>query len=239
MKRTTLTVERKEIHNAQESKWYNGSKGYCRSWPYRVRMYLNPDLSQQIQTEVKEKCDEWIAKLDSIKPSKRFIENNTWCADLRPQWCCVDSFKENAIPTEILHKNVYVKILDSYRKKNGQMGIEVMSRPRLEVSRYINSPRVKNYHNIGELLNFEICWDETKQLYYVNVYHRAENKPIDITRKNWGRTAKRKEFMHEIEKLEESLTKAGVTILRLNKTPNYKRGLENMIIECEGPEISE
>ena len=233
-----LTPERSEIRKAQELKWYDGSRGHCRSYPYQVKRYLSLELSEQIRAEVKAKCDEWIAKLDSIKPSKRIDRKlDCWCDELKPQWCCVDSYEGNAIPTQVLGHKIYIKILDSYRKKNGQLGIKAMAKPKLEVSRYVNSPRTSDWHDIGGLLKFELCWDEAKQLFYVNEYHRAENKPLEICRGNWARVAKRKEFMSEVVKLEDSLTKMGVTILRMSQPPVYKLGLESTLVECEGPAI--
>ena len=236
--KTNLAPERKEIRDAQESKWYGGSKGYCCSWPYQIKRFLSSKLSEQIQTEVKNKCDEWIMKLESIKPSKRIGAYCHWCKELDPQRCGVDSHEENAIQTKVLGHKVYVKILDTYCKKNGQSGIKPMEKPVLEISRYVNSPHDGDWHHIGEQLNFEIRWSEEKQLYYVNEYRRAENKPIEeITSKYWGRTNKRKEFMNEVKKLEDNLIESGVTILRLIESHKYKHGLENMFIECEGPDI--
>ena len=123
MKRMILTPERKAVREAQETKWFSGYAGSATSWPYRVKRYLSKELSDKIRAEVQAKCDEWIAKLESIKPSKRFETYSNWCKELHPQCCCVDSYEENAILTKVLGHKVYVKILDSYRKKNGQNGI--------------------------------------------------------------------------------------------------------------------
>ena len=125
MKRATLTPERKAVRKAQESKWFDGYAGAATSWPYRVKRYLSKELSDNIHAEVQAKCDEWIAKLESIKPSKRIDKGNcgNWCGELISQWCCIDNNEENAIPTQVLGHKIYVKILESYWKKNGQMGI--------------------------------------------------------------------------------------------------------------------
>ena len=96
MKRTILTPERKAVREAQESKWYNGYAGAAKSWPYRVKRYLSKELSDKIRAEVQAKCDEWIAKLESVKPSKRISAGISWCDELHPQYCCVDSFEQNA-----------------------------------------------------------------------------------------------------------------------------------------------
>lgn len=243
MKRAILTPERKAVREAQESKWFDGYAGAATSWPYRVKRYLSKELSDKIRAEVQAKCDEWIAKLESIKPSKRVGKGTcgNWCKELDHQWICVDSYEENAIPTQVLGHKIYVKILDSYRKGNGQSGIKPMEKPVLTISRYFNSPHDSDWHNIGEQLNFEIRWDDSKQLYYVCEYHRASTGKTEITRKNWGRTAKRKEFMAEVEKLEDSLTKSGVTIGSLIDTDSvyhwYVRGLEKKFVNCEGPEV--
>ena len=226
MKRTILTPERKAVREAQESKWFDGYAGAATSWPYRVKRYLSKELSDKISAEVKAKCDEWVAKLESIKPSKR-ISGISWCDELMPQYCCVDSYEVNAIPTQVLGHKVYVNILDSYRKKNGQSGIKPLEKPVLEISRY-------------EQLNFEIRWSEEKQLYFVAEYHRAKSGTVDTSRRNWARTRARKTFMNEVAKLEDSLTNAGVQIGKMKDTHTelgWKHGLENMFVDCTGPEV--
>lgn len=241
--RTNLTPERKAVRKAQESKWYNGYAGAATSWPYRVKRYLSKELSEKIRTEVQVKCAEWIEKLDSIKPSKRIDKGicGNWCKELNPQWCCIDSYDENAIPTQVLGHKIYIKILDSYRKKNGQIGIKPMEKPVLVISRYFNSPHDGDWHHIGEQLNFEIRWSEEKQLYFVAEYHRAKSGTVDTSRRNWGRTRARKTFMNEVVKLEDSLTKAGFQIGELKDTDStigWRHGLENKFVACTGPEIT-
>ena len=244
MKRTTLTLERKAVRKAQESKWFDGYAGAATSWPYRVKRYLSKELSEKIRSEVQVKCDEWIAKLESIKPSKRFdkVYKSNWCGELIPQWCCIDNNEENAISTKVLGHKIYVKILDSYYKKNGQYGIKPMERPVLEISRYFNSPHDGDWHNIGEQLNFEIRWDADKQRYYVCEYRRASTSRVEITRKNWARRSCRTKFMAEVEKLDNSLTESGSTIGSLINTDSvyhwYVRGLEKKFVNCEGPEVT-
>ena len=240
MKRATLTPERKAVREAQESKWFSGYAGAATSWPYRVKRYLSKELSDKIRAEVQVKCDEWIAKLESIKPSKRIGAYCHWCKELDPQWCGVDSHEENAIQTKVLGHKVYVKILDTYRKKNGQSGIKPMEKPVLEISRYFNSPHDGDWHHIGEQLNFEIRWSEDKQLYFVAEYHRAKSGTVDTSRRNWARKQARKTFMNEVVKLEDSLTKAGFQIGELkdtDKTIGWKNGLESKYVDCTGPEV--
>ena len=240
MKRTILTPERKAVREAQESKWYDGYAGAATSWPYRVKRYLSKELSDKIHAEVQAKCDEWIAKLESVKPSKR-ISGFSWCDELHPQWICVDSFEQNAIPTQVLGRKIYVKILDSYCKKNGQHGIKPMEKPMLEISRYVNSPKDGDWYTIGDQLNFEICWSEEKQQYFISEYHRAKSETVDTSRRNWGRTHARKTFMNEVTKLEDSLTNAGVQIGEMKITHvelGWKHGLENMFVDCTGPEVT-
>lgn len=247
MKRATLTPERRAVRQAQESKWFDGYAGGATSWPYRVKRYLSPELSEKIRSEVQAKCDEWIAKLESIKPSKRFDATYgrsswNWCGELCPQYCGVDNFEENAIPTQVLGHKIYIKILESYCKKNGQHGIQPMEKPVLEISRYFNSPHDGDWHNIGEQLNFEIRWDDSKQRYYVCEYRRASTGRIEITRKNWARRSCRTKFMAEVEKLENSLAENGVTIGSLISTDSVYRGyvcgLEKKFVDCEGPEVA-
>ena len=239
MKRTILTPERKAVREAQESKWYGGYAGAATSWPYRVKRYLSKELSNKIRAEVQAKCDEWIAKLESVKPSKR-ISRTSWCDELRPQWCCIDSYEANATPTQILGHKIYVKILDTYCKKNGQHGIKPMEKPVLEISRYVNSPHDGDWHHIGEQLNFEIRWSEEKQLYFIAEYHRAKSEKVDISRRNWGRTRARKTFMNEVAKLEDKLIAEGVQIgeMKVTRTElGWKHGLENEYVDCTGPEV--
>ena len=238
MKRTILTPERKAVREAQESKWYDGYAGAATSWPYRVKRYLSKELSDKIRAEVQAKCDEWIAKLESVKPSKR-ISGFSWCDELHPQHCCVDSFEQNAIPTQVLGRKIYVKILDSYYKKNGHRGIKPIEKPVLTISRYVNSPKSGNWRYIGEQLNFEIRWSEEKQLYFIVEYHRAESGKVDTSCRNWAKQA-RKAFMNEVMKLEDSLTNAGVHIGEIKITHvelGWKYGLEKMFVDCTGPEI--
>ena len=240
MKRTILTPKRKAVREAQESKWFSGYAGAAMSWPYRVKRYLSRDFSDRIHAEVQAKCDEWIAKLESIKPSKRIGACCHWCKELDPQWCGVDSHEENAIQTKVLGHKIYVKILDTYRKKNGQNGIKPMEKPVLEISRYFNSPHDGDWHHIGEQLNFEICWSEEKQLYFIAEYHRAQTGRVDTSRRNWGRTHARKIFMNEVAQLEDSLTNAGFQIGELKETSTmfgWKRGLEKKYVDCIGPEV--
>ena len=241
MKRTILTPERKAVREAQKSKWLAGYAGAATSWPYRVKRYLSKELSDKIRSEVQAKCDEWSAKLDSIKPSKRFETHSNWCKELHPQCCCVDSYEENAIPTKVLGHKIYVKILDSYCKRNGQLGIWILEKPILEISRYFNSPKDdSDWHHIGEQLNFEICWSEEKQLYFVAEYHRAQTGKVDTSRRNWGRTRAKKSFMNEVAQLEDRLTNDGVQIGEMketNLTLGWKNGLERNFIDCIGPEV--
>ena len=242
MKRTILTPERKAVRQAQESKWFDGYAGAATSWPYRVKRYLSKELSEKIRAEVQAKCAEWIEKLDSIKPSKRLSRGTcgNWCKELDHQWICVDSYEENAIPTQVLGHKIYVKILDSYRKGNGQSGIKPMEKPVLTISRYYNSPHDGDWHNIGEQLNFEIRWSEEKQLYFIAEYHRAKSGTVDTSRRNWGRTRARKTFMAEVVKLEDRLTKDGIQIGELKDTDatiGWRRGLENKFVACMGPEV--
>ena len=240
MKRTILTPERKAVREAQESKWYNGYAGAGTSWPYRVKRYLSKELSDKIRAEVQAKCDEWIAKLESVKPSKRIGTYYHWCTELDHQRCCIDSYEENAIPTQVLGHKIYIKILDTYHKKNGQSGIKPMEKPMLEISRYVNSPKDGDWYTIGDQLNFEICWSEEKQLYFVAKYYRAKSGKVDISRRNWGRTRALKTFMNEVAKLEDSLTSAGVQIGKMKDTYTelgWKHGLENMFVDCIGPEV--
>lgn len=217
MKRATLTPERKAVREAQESKWFDGYAGAATSWPYRVKRYLSKEFSDKIRAEVQAKCDEWLAKLESVKPSKR-ISGISWCDELRPQYCNVDSYEQNVIPTQVLGHKIYIKILDSYYKKNGQRGIKPIEKPVLTISRYVNSPKGGNWRYIGEQLNFEIRWSEEKQLYFIAEYHRAESRKVDTSRRNWARTCARKTFMNEVVKLEDSLTNTGVQIGELKDT---------------------
>ena len=240
--KTKLTPERKAVRAAQESKWFDGYAGAATSWPYRVKRYLSKELSEKIRTEVQAKCAEWIEKLDSIKPSKRIGKGicGNWCEALVHQWCCVDSYEENAIPTQVLGHKVYVKILDSYRKKNGQSGIKPMEKPVLVISRYVNSPHDGDWHHIGEQLNFEIRWSEEKQLYFIAEYHRAQSGTVDTSRRNWARKRARQTFMNEVVKLEDRLTKAGFQIGELQVTDTtigWRHGLEKKFVACTGPEV--
>ena len=239
MKRTILTPERKAVREAQESKWFSGYAGAATSWPYRVKRYLSKELSDKIRAEVQAKCDEWIAKLESVKPSKR-ISGISWCDELRPQWCVVDKYKENEIPTQVLGHKIYVKILNDYCKRNGQHGIKPMEKPVLEISRYFNSPKDRDWHNIGEQLNFEICWSEEKQLYFVAEYHRAESGTVDTSRRNWARKQARKTFMNKVAQLEDRLTNDEVQIGEMKETDStlgWRCGLESQYVDCTGPEV--
>lgn len=239
MRRTNLTPERKEIHRAQEEKWSCGFSGAGTSFPYRVKRYLSKEFSDKIRTEVQAKCAEWIEKLDSIKPTKRFNHYHSWCDELEHQYCCFER-DDNAILTKVCGHTIYVKILDSYRKGNGQMGIKAMERPILFISPYYNSPaNRRDWHEVGEQLNFEICWDAENERYYVCNYYRASTPEIKITRKNWARGRYKAKFMSEVKKLEDWLESEGVTIGKMTKyTGWYKRGLESYYVDCVNSEIT-
>ena len=121
-----------------------------------------------------------------------------------------------------------------------QFGIKPMEKPKLEISRFFNSSKDGDWHDIGDQLNFEICWSEEKQLYFVAEYHRAESGAVDISRRNLARKQARKTFMNEVAKLEDSLTKAGFQIGELKDTCTelgLKHGLENKFVDCTGPEV--
>lgn len=242
MPKTTLTEARKQIRKAQLDRWFSGSRGAAVSWPYRVKQYLTKEFSDKIRAEVQAKCDEWIEKLEAVKPSARIDKHGSWCKELYDQWISVDNHEENAIPTQVLGHKIYVKILDSYMKGNGQRGIRPMERPVLEISRYFNSPHDGDWHTIGELLRFQIKFDSEKQLYYVCTFQRVETKPIEITRKAWARGKCRKEFMDNVAKLEASLEEAGVTIGQIVNTSDiyrgYVQGLESHFIDCIAADVA-
>ena len=237
-----LTPERKAIRDAQELKWYDGYAGAATSYPYRVVQYLSKELSDKITAEAEAKAAEWIAKCNAIPLSKRYDNHGcgSWCKELEPQWLAYYD-DVNAIPTTVLGHKIYIKILDSYRKGNGQYGIKPMDKMRLLISPYVNSVSVGGGWHRNDRMNFEIVWDEEKQLFYVATYYRASSGAVEISRKNWGRTKARKIFMHEVESLEDRLTNESVQIgeLKLSEpTLGWKRGLESKFIACVGPEIA-
>lgn len=246
MRKATLTPERMAIREKQESKWFDGDRGYAISWPYRVKRYLSKELSDKICAEVQAKANEWIEKFNSIKPSKRYTKSVfscNWCKELEPQKY-YNSDDKNAIPTEVLGHKIYVQILDSYRKGNGQYGIKVMDKPAISFSSYVNKRSIGDSWHCQDEARLNIGFDEEKQQYFICQYYRAENTPIErITRKNWGRTTKRREFMNEVKKLEDSLTNSGVNIIKFESTKlffngGWLHGLEDYFIRCEGPDVA-
>ena len=236
--KTKLTSERKAIHAAQTSKWYTGYRGGAISYPYRVKHYLSKELSDKVAAEIQSEIDKWTKILDSVPASKRCDKSNScwWHKDLEPQNGLDE--KETAIPTELFGHRIFVKVLESYRKGNGQFGVRVMDKPYATFGYYVNSYSTYSWHR-DVRLNFELKFDEEKSLYYVNEYKRADTAPIEITRKNWARATMRRRFMASVIELEDGLLNSGVTINKLCEVKDLVRGLESYFIDCTGPEIQE
>lgn len=236
--KTKLTSERKAIHAKQTSRWYDGDRGGAISYPYCVKRYLSKELTDKIAAEIQNQIDKWSKILDTVPASKRCDKSygGMWHDDLLPQDRLDD--KETAIPTEILGHRIYVKVLETYRKGNGQYGVRVMAKPYATFGYYANTYLVNpnNWHR-NKRLNFELKFDEEKDLYYVNEYRRVETKPIEITRRNWPRAAMRKNFMTKVTEFEDSLLNSGITINKLCEVKVIVRGLESCFIDCTGPEI--
>lgn len=241
--KTNLTSERKAIHAKQMSRWYDGYRGGAISYPYCVKQYLSKELSDQVATEIQNQIDKWTKILDSVPASKRCDKSygGMWHNDLLPQ-DQLDS-AETAIPSEILGHRIFVKVLETYRKGNGQYGIRVMDKPYATFGYYVNTYLINpsDWHRYNRIkrLNFELNFDEEKGLYYVNEYRRVETKPIEITRRNWPRATMRKLFMTKVKEFEDSLINSGITINKLcevNDAPG-KPGLEHCFIDCAGPEL--
>lgn len=234
-----LTSERKAIHTMQTSKWYTGYRGGAISYPYCIKRYLSKELSDQIASEIQDQIDKWTKILDSVPASKRCNKSHgsMWHADLYPQ-DNIDAI-ETAIPTELLGHRIYVKVLESYRKGNGQFGVRVMDKPYATFGYYVNSYPTYSWHRDFRL-NFELKFDEEKGLYYVNEYKRADTAPIEITRRNWARATMRRLFMKNVIELENGLLNSGININKLCDTMCNRgniRGLEEYFIDCTGPEL--
>jgi hypothetical protein len=238
--KTKLTPERKAIRDAQTNKWYMGDRGGAISYPYCIKRYLSKELTDKVAAEIQNQIDKWTKILDTVPASKRCDKSygGMWHNDLQPQDSIDDA--ETAIPTEILGHRLYVKVLETYRKGNGQYGVRVMDKPFATFGYYVNSYLINpnNWHR-NKRLNFELKFDEEKGLYYVNEYRRVETEPIEITRRNWPRTAMRKKFIAKVTEFEDSLLNSGITINKLCEINNVsgKPGLENCFIDCTGPEI--
>ena len=238
MKRTILTPERKAVREAQESKWFDGYAGAATSWPYRVKRYLSKELSDKIRAEVQAKCDEWIAKFETIHPSRR-LNGFDWCDELKAQCCWVDRYEENAIPTEVLGHKIYIKILTVGRTENScrRIGIKAMKNPKLEIG------RISDGHNgiDGERINFAIGWCEEKQRFFVAEYHSIQTESAEITSRYAWKTKALENFMNKITKLEDHLTKEGVQIGELKKTDIWidvnPGRLKWQYVDCTGPEV--
>ena len=236
--KTKLTSERKAIHAKQTSRWYDGYRGGAISYPYRVKRYLSKELSNKIIAEVQDQINKWTKICNSVPDSKRF-QSFIWHNDLQPQDRIDDI--ETAIPTEILGHRIFVKVLETYRKGNGQYGVRVMDKPYATFGYYVNSYLINpNDWHRNNRLNFELIFDKGKGLYYVNEYRRVETKPIEITRRNWPRATMRKLFMTKVREFEDSLINSGITINKLCEANNApgKPGLEHCFIDCVGPEIA-
>ena len=242
MKRATLTPERKAVREAQESKWFSGYAGAATSWPYRVKRWLSKELSDKILAEVQAKCDEWIAKLETIHPSRR-LNGLDWCDELNPQCCWVDRYEENAIPTEVLGHKIYVKILTAGRMENScrKIGIKAMKNPKLEIGRISDGLNGVDGIVDGEHINFAIGWCEEKQRYFVAEYHSIHTESVEITSRYTWKAQALENFMNKISRLEDHLIKEGVQIGELKKTDTWidlKPGrLKLQYVDCAGPEV--
>ena len=243
MKRTILTPERKAVREAQESKWFSGYAGAAESWPYRVKRWLSKELSDKILAEVQAKCDEWIAKLETIHPSRR-LNGFDWCNELNPQCCWVDRYEENAIPTKVLGHKIYVKILTAGRMENScrKIGIKAMKNPKLEIGRISDDPNGVDGGVDGEHINFAIGWCEEKQRFFVVEYHSIQTESVEITSRYTWKTKALENFMNKIARLEDHLIKEGVQIGELKKTDiwiDMKLGLlKFQYVDCIGPEVT-
>ena len=242
MKNATLTPERKAIHEAQESKLFFGYAGAAKSWPYRVKRYLSKELSDRVLAEVQAKCDEWIAKLETIHPSRR-LNGFDWCDELKAQCCWVDRYEENAIPTEVLGHKIYVKILTAGRIENGcrRIGIKVMEKPKLEIGRISDGPNGIDGVIDGAHINFAIGWCEEKQRFFVAEYHSIQTESVEITSRYTWKAKALENFMNKIARLEDHLTKEGVQIGELKKTDIWIDAnpgrLKWQYVDCTGPEV--
>ena len=242
MKSATLTPERKAVREAQESKWFSGYSGAATSWPYRVKRYLSKELSDKIRAEVQAKCDEWIAKLESVNPSRR-LNGFDWCDELNPQCCWIDRYEENAIPTEVLGHKIYVKILTAGRIENScrKIGIKAMKNPKLEIGRISDSPNGIDGVVDGEHINFAIGWCEEKQRFFVAEYHSIQTERVEITSRYTWKAKALENFMNKIARLEDHLIKEGVQIGELKKTDIWidaKPGLLKwQYVDCAGLEV--
>ena len=242
MKRAALTPERKAIHAAQESKLFFGYAGATKSWPYRVKRYLSKELSDKIRSEVQAKCDEWIAKLEAIHPSRR-LNGFDWCDELNPQCCWVDRYEENAIQTEVLGHKIYVKILTAGRTENGcrKIGIKAMKNPKLEIGRISDGPSSVDGVVDGEHINFAIGWCEEKQRFFVDEYHSIQTESVEITSRYTWKAKALENFMNKIAQLEDHLIKEGVQIGELKKTDIWIDAnpgrLKWQYVDCIGPEV--
>lgn len=240
MKSATLTPERKAVREAQESKLFFGYAGAAKSWPYRVKRYLSKELSDKILAEVQAKCDEWIAKLEAIHPS-RCLNGFDWCDELKAQCCWVDRYEENAIPTQVLDYKIYVKILAEGRMENGRVGIKAMEKPKLEIGRISDGPNGVDGVVDGERINFAIDWCEEKQRFFVAEYHSIQTESVEITSRYTWKAKALENFMNKIASLEDHLTKEGVQIGELKKTDIWIDAnpgrLKWQYVDCTGPEV--
>jgi hypothetical protein len=236
--KTKLTSERKAIRAAQTDKWYLGDRGGAISYPYCVKRYFSKKLSDKVATEIQNQIDKWTKILDTVPASKRCDKSygGMWHNDLHPQ-DRIDAI-ETAIPTEILGHRIFVKVLETYRKGNGQFGVRVMDKPYATFGYYVNSYRRNTFDwHRNDRLNYELKYDEEKGLYFVNEYQRVKTEPIEITRRNWPRATMRKLFMAKVAEFEDDLLNSGVTINKLCDVKGIVRGLESCFIDCTGPEI--
>ena len=242
MEKTILTPERKAVREAQESKWFSGYAGAVKSWPYRVKRWLSKELSDKIRSEVQAKCDEWIAKLEAIHPSRR-LNGFDWCDELNPQCCWVDRYEENAIPTEVLGHKIYVKILTAGRTEDScrRIGIKAMEKPKLEISRISDGPNGVDGGVDGEHINFAIGWCEEKQRFFVAEYHSIQTESVEITSRYTWKAKALENFMNKIAQLEDHLIKEGVQIGELKKTDIWIDAnpgrLKWQYVDCIGPEV--
>ena len=242
MKRAALTPERKAVREAQESKWFSGYAGAATSWPYRVKRYLSKELSDKIRVEVQAKCDEWIAKLEAIHPSRR-LNGFDWCDELKAQCCWVDRYEENAIPTEVLGHKIYVKILMAGRTENScrRIGIKAMKNPKLEIGRISDGPNGIDGVIDGEHINFAIGWCEEKRRYFVAEYHGIQTESAEITSRYAWKAKALENFMNKVASLEDHLIKEGVQIGELKKTDIWIDAnpgrLKWQYVDCTGPEV--
>lgn len=232
--KTKISKELKaKLLHEHEGDYDAGDWGAATSTPYRVKTYLTKAQSDRIRAAYDILCGTVSAKLSEIPKSKQ--ENREY----RLEWCSLHSDSPDPMNMlqgeKLLGWQLCAKTLDHVMFRNGRGHYEL--RPLNPDDVVVNgSANCSGYPRYDRVSNVQIYWDSERRLYYVLEWLRARTQPIpeERRRRSWCRGKKKKEFLSECKKLQETLLEAGVEIVDVK----YEGRWSKTYIECIAPDAT-